>query len=740
MQHQFKITGMTCTMCASNIAAGLRKVDRVEFAAVDYATQTALVDGDVPVDEVIHKIDSLGYKAIVTNHGKDSIENTVARKFWTNQLIFGAVISIVIMVLSMGPQEWHFSQSAYVQAVLSAVFIAFPGRNFVIHAYGQLKSLSFGMDSLVAIGMLSSWIGSALLMMQGHSHLYFESAVMIGFFVLLGKTLEDHSREKSVQDVQNLVNLRPKNVWILSNDQRPMEVSADSLKVGSLVYLRPGDLLAADGELVDDLMESNEAAITGESKPVVRGKGERILSGSVNIGQKVAIIKVTHIGIDANLNRMIEMISQAKQSRPKIQLIVDKVSAVFVPVVIGLSVITGLVWYFTLNIGIENSLQNAISVLVISCPCALGLATPLAWVAAIGQAAKKGILLKNFDSLESLARADCVVFDKTGTLTEGVPKVKQSLWSSEFNEEKRIPLALVCLIQSSHPLARSSYQFYMTQLSTAKAVPHSDLENQIGQNRADKKLEFKSKLLNNIPGQGFSGTILNSAGEIIHHYKVGKIDYCLSADRIPSAWRSLLLQSKYSHMSLSVDDAPLAILTLKDELRDGSAELINSLGSLGMKVIVASGDHIGAVNDILESISTKIEIRAELKPEDKLKLIHDLQDDKKIVAFVGDGFNDAPALAAADVGIAMASGTDIAAVSAGIILKRFGIQPIFECILLAQRTTSIVRQNLFMAFVYNVAAIPLAMSGNLTPMIAASAMALSSLTVALNASRLVSSK
>jgi Cu+-exporting ATPase len=469
-------------------------------------------------------------------------------------------------------------------------------------------------------------------------------------------------------------------------------------------------MLALDGTVAQGSASFDESIITGESVPVVRAIGESVPSGAINAGATGVTMKVTGIGKDTTVEKIIQLIEDARLSRPPIQKLADQISNVFVPVVIGLAVLTFLYWWLGRGLDVTDGLMIGLSVLVVACPCALGLATPVAWVAGLGRAARAGVLVRSYEALETLRQANAVIFDKTGTLTEGRPSVIKVVGPMGLTPETSYAALLSALSHSSHPLSRA-IAHYIRQLPITLDLPLSKL------------IEEKAGL----------GVVCEIKIEPKQTIKYGRPDFVVK--EIPVDWHESV-NSGNPTVAVSCDDKPLLLFELKDAMRQDAKNSLVKIKARGFEIHVASGDKESVVEGLRTALPEVTSFKGRMTPESKKDLVQSLQKSGKIVAFVGDGINDAPALAAADVGISMGTGTDVAAHSAGLVLQRPGLMPLLDAIDLSSRITRIIKENFFWAFFYNVAAIPVAMMGYITPMWAAAAMAMSSVSVVTNALRL----
>jgi Cu+-exporting ATPase len=724
---------MTCSGCAAKITATLQKNPKVESAIIDYATASGVVSGALTHAETADLIASLGYKVEAIADAPHTAEDGSGSKYaplFRNWLL-AVFLGIPVTVLAMGP--WHFYGSSVAQCVLTSLFLMGPAFGFFARATKQAIHGHVTMDALVSTGMLSAWVLSIGMMLTGSDHLYFESATMIGLFVLSGKALEEWARRKSVAEVDRLVRLRPQKAFVIDERGQPVEKAVGGILVGDFLYVRPGDMLAVDGAVIDGEISFDESIITGESHPVLRSVGELVPAGAINAGATGVKLKVVKIGKETAIEKIIALVEDARMSRPPVQKLADQISAVFVPAVFVLSLATCLVWRFVSGKSLVESAMVALSVLVVACPCALGLATPVAWVAGLGAAARRGILVRSYEALEVFRKAKVLVFDKTGTLTNGRPRVVKvrlgsgakviDLEKLKVLDERTLNIFVSALVHSSHPHARAIFHWLKSNVDCTR-VP-------------------LSKVIAETAGQGVECEVRD--GDRRFNVRFGKPNFVTDQDI------SILLQGmdeQNSAVGFSVNNELKYIFELSDALRPDALATLAELIKRRFRVILASGDKESVVKSLFTTLKMTpfdpskstdeagVAYQAEMTPAGKLKLVELLQKRGAVVAFVGDGINDAPALAAADVAVAMGSGSDMATGNAGLVIRTTNVAALLDAIDLSSRITNIIRQNFFLAFIYNVAAIPLAMAGLMSPMWASAAMALSSVSVVMNALRL----
>lgn len=682
MNTTYKISGMTCASCVARVERALKSVEGVKDAQVNLATESAKVEWlKKPNDELVLKtMDKAGYPA----HLPTTQTQSTAPQFWP--VLLGIVLSLpLVLPMLLGhsfmlPAFWQWALATPVQFYL--------GARFYRSGFKAAVNLSGNMDLLVSIGTSAAYFLSLYLWWRhgSHAELYFESSAVIITFVLLGKYLEQRAKQKTTDTIRSLEKLRPSKARVFIEGQW-QEVALEFVRLEDKVRVLPGEIIPVDGVITEGETHVDESLITGESRLIVRSVASHVTGGSVNV-DGVIVVSTKAIGAETTLARVIRLVEDAQGEKAPIQRIADKVSAIFVPVVLVLAGLTLLGWGW-LDGDWEMALLHAASVLVIACPCALGLATPAALMVGTGLAAKRGILIKNAEALELAHHLKVVAFDKTGTLTLGQPIVS----SAKIEGDEKEVWSLLRGLQegTTHPLAKAV-------VKKAQELGHSAavLEN-----------------IKVLPGLGIEGEFQ------------GKKLLLGSARLMP-----MKLPEGASY--LLVDGQLTASLSFTDEIRPEAAEAIKELKQLGIRPLMLSGD----AKETAEAVAKKLgieDVRAGILPGEKASEIQRLRELGVRIAMVGDGVNDAPALAAADVGMAMGSGTDVAMESADVTLMREDLRLIPEAIDISRRTYQKIRQNLFWAFAFNVIGIPLAALGELSPMVAGGAMALSSVAVISNA-------
>ena len=733
----FKVKGMTCASCANRIEKVVNKMDGVYEAVVNLALEDMNVKYDkrkVSVEDIEKVVKNAGYEAIEikdtakSDHKKDAQEKVKKAR---NRFIWAVVFAVPLLLIAMGPMLGLKLPSvinpdispfnyAFIQLIL-ALIITFIGKDFFIHGFKNLFHLSPNMDTLIALGS-----GAAILygiyalvkIYQGDihfaHHLYFESAGMIVAFISLGKFLEAITKGKTSDAINKLMGLAPKTATIIV-DGKEKVVGIDDVRVNDIILVKPGEKLPVDGEVVEGTTSVDESMLTGESIPVEKNPGDQVFGASLNKNGMFKY-KATKVGKDTVLSKIINLVEDAQGTKAPIAKLADVISGYFVPVVITIAVLSALAWFFIGNENLEFALNILISVLVIACPCALGLATPTAIMVGTGKGAENGVLIKSGVALEEAHKINTIVFDKTGTITEGKPKVTDII-SASIKEDELLKFAAAAEKGSEHPLGEAIVK---------------EAEN--------RNIELPQiKTFNSIPGEGI---ITNIEGKdiVIGNRKImdrSKIDI----SNIEAKAHNLADSGK-TPMFIAIDGALAGIIAVADTVKENSKKAVEALHNMEIEVVMLTGDNEKTAKAIAKQVGID-RVISDVLPEGKANVIKDLQNEGKKVAMVGDGINDAPALVTAEIGMAIGSGTDVAIESADIVLMRSDILDVVGAIQLSRATIRNIKQNLFWAFGYNVLGIPVAMGilklfGGplLNPMIGSFAMSLSSVSVLLNALRL----
>lgn len=701
-----KITGMTCGSCAKLNESAILDVDGVKTAKVNIANNKAQVEFDekkTNVEGIIKAIESAGYGAFeIIGKGPDMGEETKKEvKTALYRFIGAAVFTIPVMSMMI----WPNLIPMWLHAVLTAVVVFVFGFHFHKNAAKKLIHFTSNMDSLVSLGTLSSFGYSIWAMFSGH-HVYFEAAAAIITLINLGKWLEAISKGKASNALKKLLELGAKNARVVKGDKEE-EVPLEEVKVGDILHVKAGEKIPLDGKIIEGEASLDESMLTGESIPVDKRQGDEVFGATLNENGNLKI-KVTKAAEDTVLSHIIQMVEEAQMSKAPIQKLADKISSIFVPVVIIVAIIVFGLWMYFTSGNIETSILPAVAVLVIACPCALGLATPTAIMVGTGVGAKKGILIKNGETLEKSNKVDVVVFDKTGTLTEGTPKVADVI-AFDFPEEKVIKIAYSLAKLSNHPLSQSIAKF-----GEEKNSDKTDLEN-----------------FEEVRGKGVTAQCKEHQTKLaLGNEKI--LDVKITEEHKKKVEQ--LSEEGKTPIYVAHGDKLVGILGLMDTLKEDSKNAVKLLEKMGIEIIMITGDN----QKTAEAIAKQLEIKnviAEVLPEHKAAEIKKLQDSGKNVAFVGDGINDAPALAQSNLGIALGTGTDVAIETGNIVIMRGSPKKVYTAIKLSQRTFKAIKQNLFWAFIYNTIGIPVAGFGLLNPVFASFAMAMSSVSVVTNSLR-----
>jgi Cu+-exporting ATPase len=713
------IGGMTCASCVARVERALRKVPGVQDAAVNLATESARVRYR-PTPQIEAQLRRAVRDAGYEPRAADALQGQQQASTWSGfaPVAFGLVLSLPLVVPMLGDLAGrHWMLPAWLQFLLATPVQFILGARFYVGAWHALKARSGNMDLLVALGTTAGWALSMWLWLSAEEgampHLYFEASAVVVTLVLLGKWLEARAKRQTTAAIRALHALRPDVAHVLGPDGE-VDVPVDEVLVGDRLVVRPGERFAADGVLLQGQTEVDESMLTGEPLPVSKTPGARVTGGSIN-GPGRVVMQVQAVGRETVLAHIIRLVEDAQAAKAPIQRLVDQVAAVFVPTVLAVALLTLLAWCLLAGAPLQQAIIHAVAVLVIACPCALGLATPTAIMAGTGVAARHGILIKDAQALEVAHRVDTVAFDKTGTLTVGQPRLIAFVPAPGGDEAALLGAAASLQSGSEHPLARA----------VVRAAQARGLQLQ---EPADVQA---------VPGRGNQGRVGTQ------QWLVGSLRW-LQELQVPLgalAAAAQKLQDEGATVSALVErDASglhaRALLALGDEPKPGAAATVAALRARGIRTVMISGDNRGAAEAMARRLGLRPEageVLAEVLPGDKAARIAQLRTGGHIVAMVGDGINDAPALAAADVGIAMGTGTDVAMHAAGITLMRGDPRLVVDALDVSRRTVAKIRQNLFWAFIYNVAGIPLAALGYLNPVIAGAAMALSSVSVMSNA-------
>ncbi|VVE26507.1 heavy metal translocating P-type ATPase [Pandoraea cepalis] len=742
---ELAIGGMTCASCVGRVEKALRQVPGVVEANVNLATERAAVRGVrgvLDVAALTAAVEQAGYEASPVTDPAQAAASHEGPAWWP--VAVAAVLSLPLLLpMLLEPFGIHLMLPPWVQWLLATPVQFWLGARFYRAGYKAVRAGSGNMDLLVALGTSAAyglslyewWRAPA----QGMAHLYFEAAAVVITLVLLGKWLEARAKRRTVEAIRALAALRPETARVLRDPQgaaSEVTVPLGQVKVGDWVEVRAGERVPVDGVIREGASQLDESLLTGEPLPIEKAGGDKVVGGSIN-GAGTLRVETTAVGADTALARIIRMVEDAQAGKAPIQRAVDRVAAVFVPVVVLVAVMT-LVVGWGLGIGLETALLNAVAVLVIACPCALGLATPAAIMVGTGAAARQGILIKDAEALELAHRIRVVAFDKTGTLTEGKPRLVAHLPATGVRADTLLRWAAAVQSGSSHPLAKA-VTTAAAQAGVTSAVPTAfDIAALPGRGmRARIEEVGEGGGVRGVENAGASRnghTLQLGNARLLEELGVSEGALAHEAARLAAEGRTVSWLVETAGEGAN-DDAParlLGLLAFGDTLKATARPAVERLHALGVRCVMVTGDNAGSAKAVADALGLD-EVHANVLPEHKAAVIAQLKRDGAVVAMVGDGINDAPALAAADVGIAMGSGTDVAMQTAGITLMRGDPLRVADAIDVSRRTWSKIRQNLFWAFAYNVVGIPLAAFGLLSPVIAGAAMALSSVSVVSNA-------
>lgn len=694
-----RIEGMHCASCVSKIETALKKLNGVSSATVSLATSNAAIEGSISYDELADAIRSEGYNPFPVESEIPSYANTLR-----SRLFMGLLGGVPLTILAM----FHLPipESAYIQLAL-CIPVLWAGRDFFINATRLAKRFRANMETLVAVGTGAAFFYSCLQLFSGSPHVYFESTSTIILLVLLGRLLEERAKQRSNVAVRKLIELRPRETTVI-RDGTETSIPISEVIPGDVIALKPGAQIPVDGIVLEGEGHVNESMLTGESTPSRKVSPDSLFAGTLNIDGALKM-RAEKVGAKTVLSQIISFVEKAQSSKAPIQRIADTISARFVPVVFGIAVITFIAWKLTGH-SWGDSLFPTIAVLLIACPCALGLATPTAIVVGIGKAAELGLLVRNAESLERAHQINTLLFDKTGTLTQGKPSVVEYINLSDRGNLESLGLVASVEQQSLHPIAHAIVQY-----ATAAGAKLQPLDS------------FHSEA-----GRGIEALVEG------RRVRVGSLAY--TSETVQDAAPFLQFSKKMhsygaSLVFASIDHMASSILAISDPLKESTPQAIQMLKSRGISLVLITGDNASTAKKVGAELGIN-QILAEAMPADKAREVEVLKEKKRIVGMIGDGINDAPALALADVSFAVGGGTDIAMETAAVLLPRGDLTKVATLIELSHETFRTIKQNLWLAFLYNVVAIPVAALGYLTPVIASGSMALSSVAVVLNSLRI----
>ncbi|MCY7498553.1 MULTISPECIES: heavy metal translocating P-type ATPase [Bacillus] len=728
-QAEFDIEGMTCAACANRIEKKVNRMEGIDQGSVNFALETLQVTyhpGQISPSDIKEAVKSIGYSLIepAEEHAEEGKKDhrQVAIEKQTARFLFSMILSLPLLWAMVS----HFSFTSFiwlpeafmnpwVQLALAAPVQFIVGWPFYVGAYKALKNKSANMDVLVALGTSAAFFYSLYESIQSavqgthEAGLYYETSAVLITLIVLGKLMEARAKGRSSEAIQKLMGLQAKEA-VIERDGKEMTVPISEVKVNDFVFVKPGEKVPVDGEIIEGTTAIDESMITGESLPVDKTTGDTVIGATINKNGFVKV-KATKVGKETALSQIIRVVEQAQGSKAPIQRMADQISGIFVPIVVGLAVLTFLIWFFFVDPGnVTSALETFIAVIVIACPCALGLATPTSIMAGSGRAAESGILFKGGEHLEVTQSLDTVVLDKTGTVTKGEPSLTDVIASANWTEDKLLQLAGSAEQQSEHPLARA-----ITDGMKTRGLQAVEVE------------AFQAD-----PGHGIEA---RAAGHelLIGTRKLLKKHH-ISCEALETVVTELEEQGKTA-MLIAIDGEPAGIVAVADTIKSSSSQAVARLKEQGIHVVMMTGDNKRTAEAIASEAGID-HVIAEVLPEEKAAHIVALQKQGKKVAMVGDGINDAPALATANIGMAVGTGTDVAMEAADITLMTGDLHAIADALEFSRKTMRNIKQNLFWALAYNCIGIPIAAFGFLAPWLAGAAMAFSSVSVVLNALRL----
>jgi Cu+-exporting ATPase len=736
------IDGASCGSCVSKIESALKKVSGVDRAEMNFAQRTVTVAGTVEQLDLIRAVENAGYSAKVSKaetEGEALSEKEAADESYYKRLLrdmsIALALGIPLMAYGLIVGEMTVStlseQLAWlVVGLLTLGVMVFSGKHFYIGAWQSFKNHSANMDTLIALGTGTAWLYSMVVVFAPEAvpemarHVYFEATAMIIGLINLGLALELRARGRTSAAIKRLIGLQPKTARVI-REGIEVDIPIDQVLLNDSVLIRPGEKISVDGKVIEGHTSIDESMLTGEPMPVEKTVGAEVVAGTINKTGSI-LFKATRVGKDTALAQIINMVKRAQNSKPPIGRMADVISAYFVPVIIIIAVASALIW---LSFGPEPVIAYAIisatTVLIIACPCALGLATPMSVMVGVGKAAEAGVLIRNGEALQTASKITAMILDKTGTITLGAPKVTDVVLAGEFDEDTVLKLAAILESSSEHPLA----------MAIVESAQERDLllEQESAQGMG-KVSYFKA-----IAGQGVQGEVGGKA-LLFGNEKLMQEHGIELGDLVEKA-QALAAEAK-TPMYFAIDHTFAAIIAVADPIKEDSIAAIKRLQKNGIRVVMLTGDNRDTAKAVAEKVGIT-EFFAEVLPEQKSEKVQELQLQGEIVGMTGDGINDAPALAIANVGFAIGTGTDVAIESADVTLMRGSLHGLADAIAVSKATLRNIKQNLFGAFIYNMAGVPLAagilypfFGLLLSPVIAGGAMALSSLTVVTNANRL----
>jgi P-type Cu2+ transporter len=730
VKETFPVLEMTCAACAVSVESMLKSVEGVKDAGVNFANQDAWVEYNPSIatpEQMQATIRSIGYDLVIEKENKEELKEPAQQKHYEtikHRTIWSSILSLPVLIIGMFFMDMPYGN--YIMLVLSAPVIFYFGRSFFINAWKQAKHRKANMDTLVALSTGIAWLFSTFnTFFPGfwharglHAHVYFEAAAVVIAFISLGKMLEEKAKSSTSSAIKKLIGLQPKTVTLVLEDEATKEIPVSQVKPNYILLVKPGEKIPVDGVVTSGQSFVDESMITGEPVPVEKSSGSKVFAGTIN--QKGSFrFRAEKVGAETLLAQIIKMVQQAQGSKAPVQKLVDKIAGIFVPIVIGISILTFIVWMlWGGDNAFTHALLTAVTVLVIACPCALGLATPTAIMVGVGKGAEHNILIKDAESLELAHKVDVIILDKTGTITEGKPEVSDMMFSDGVNTSELKSVLLAIEAQSEHPLAEAVVRFLQKENTATVSL--------------DK--------IESITGKGVTA-VYNGKNYLAGNTSLLKEKGVRVSQLFLASIRQLQQQAK-TVVVFAEDMDAVAIIAISDKMKPSSRTAIQQLQDRGIEVYMLTGDNQQTAAAIAQEVGLK-EFKAEVMPSDKAAFVEQLQAQGKVVAMVGDGINDSHALAQADVSIAMGKGSDIAMDVAKMTLITSDLTSIPKAIRLSRQTVATIKQNLFWAFIYNLIGIPIAagvlypVNGFLLdPMIAGAAMALSSVSVVSNSLRL----
>jgi len=731
--QNFIIEGANCGSCVAKIEKALKSVSGAQRVEMNFADRSVQVEGNAPSAELIEAVENIGYKAKPMNSEseqdaldeKAKADNAHYKKLMRNMVLalgVGAPLMLYGLIFDMSVTTNAQRIGWFIVGIVTLVVMAIAGKQFYNGAWQSFKNHTANMDTLIALGTGTAWLYSMVVVIapsvlpEVARHVYFEASAMIIGLISLGLAFEVKARGRTSEAIKRLIGLQPKTARVV-RDNKEQDIAISEVLKNEIVRVRPGEKIPVDGEVIEGSSSVDESMLTGEPMPVNKSEGDTVVAGSINKSGTL-LFKATHIGSETTLASIINMVKRAQNSKPSIGRLADVISGVFVPTVMIIAVLAGLAW---LNFGPEPSIAYAVvavtTVLIIACPCALGLATPMSIMVGIGKAAESGILIRNGEALQTTSKITTMILDKTGTITEGKPTVTDIINFNDSDKVHVLKLAASLESGSEHPLAQAIVSYAENEDITIEKV--SDF--------------------NAVTGQGVTGTLngqtlLFGNEALMSQHNISIAEAKEQAEQLASAAKT--------PMYFAIDTQLQAIIAVADPIKDDSAEAIKRLQKKGIHVVMLTGDNQATARAVANKVGIK-DFIAQVMPDDKASEVTKRQAKGEIVGMTGDGINDAPALAQADVGFAIGTGTDVAIESADITLMRGSLQSLGDAIAVSSATIVNIKQNLFGAFIYNVAGIPIAagllypfFGILLNPIVAGAAMALSSLTVVTNANRL----